>query len=181
MLANLNPIKGIQLEIQKLADALFAATSGLTRLGQDTVESTATSLALPAIPRHLRTEWENKTETDKQVPSIFKFLRRKATTAKREQKTPVLPTSQEPKRGSRQQAHRQRGSVHVAVNQSARREPSPQPSQPTNSPSTFGRQRGNHQKNSKGVAYPTCKYECKLCHNNHYALASSEAGAYQTQ
>ena len=75
MLANLNPIKGSQLEIQKLADTLFAATSGLTRLGQDTVESIATSLALPAIPRHLRTEWENKTETEKQVPSIFEIIK----------------------------------------------------------------------------------------------------------
>ena len=175
-LANLQPIKGTQAEIQKLADTLFAATSGLTRLGQDTIESIATSLALPTIPRHLRTEWENKTETEKQVPSIFefiKFLRRKATTAKREQKIPAVTTPQDSKRGSRQQAHRPKGSVHVAVNHSARRETSPQPSQPTNSPTTFGRQKGNYQKNSKGAQYPQCKYECKLCHNNHYAFSCS--------
>ena len=173
-LASLQPIKGTQADIQKLADTLFAATSGLTRLGQDTIESIATSLALPAIPRHLRTEWDNKTEAEKQVPSVFeliKFLRRKATTAKREQKAPVAQPSQESKKSSRQQAYKQKGSVHLVVSQPAKQDLPQQTSQPSNPPAPSSRQRGNQFKTPKGSQYPPCKHVCKLCNNNHYAYS----------
>ena len=104
------------------------------------------------------------------IYDLIKFIRLKATTAKREQRAPAGQPPQESRRSSRQQPYKQKGSVHVAVTKPAK-VPSQQTPQPTTSPAPSNRQRGNPSKPPKGSMYPQCKHVCKLCNDNHYAYS----------
>ena len=129
-LADLQPIKGTQPELTQATDAVFAAVTGLIRHGQESIKAIATSLVVSILPKQLRTEWETKTEEEKNVPDVFdwiKFVRTKAINAGREQKTFPSHHPQEPKRPNRLPT-KSKGAAHVAVTQPAK-QPAPQQAQ----------------------------------------------------
>ena len=175
-LADMQPIKGTQAELAQAADKVFAAVSGLIRHGQDGIKAIATSLVASILPKPLRTEWETKTERERDVPDIFdwiKFVRTKSINAGREQRTSGGTIPQEPKRPNKPQPSKVRGAAHVAVTQPTKQpvqQQAPQPaSNQSQSPSFRGR---NSQKQSKG-SYPACRYQCPLCNDLHYAFSCS--------
>ena len=79
-LADLLPVKHNKQELSQVADTVFTAVTGIIRQGQENIKAIATSLAVSVLPKQLRTEWENKTETSKQVPDIFEWAGRKHPT-----------------------------------------------------------------------------------------------------
>ena len=86
-IADLPPAKHTTADLCQLADTVFAAVTGIFRQGQVAIQHVATSLAVSSLPQILRTEWETKTETVKEVPDVFdliKFIRRKAVNASKE-------------------------------------------------------------------------------------------------
>ena len=168
-LAELQPIKGSNSELSQAVDTVFAAVTGLIRHGQSTINHIATSLVVPILPKQLRQEWETKTEEQKEVPDIFdwiEFVRKKATSSHLEQKAAtVLQPQDSRKHNNRHQPAKQKGSVHVAVNQ--------QPEQPSPSPSTGHRNKGAQHRTPRGSQHPVCKHVCNLCNDTHYVYACS--------
>ena len=154
-MTDLQPIKGTPSELSDAADTVFAAVTGLLRSGQGAINYIATSLVAPILPKQLRTEWENKTEDNRDVPDIFdwiEFVRKKAATPSSRSKD-----SRRPEKHSRQEAK-----VHVAVSQSPEHTSTPQ-----------SRDKSSSHRPARGNP-PACKHQCKLCSSNHYVFSCSQ-------
>ena len=99
-MSELQPIKGTPAELSAAADVVFAAVSGLRRSGQCGIDFIATSLVEQILPRHLREQWESKTEAEPLVPNVdqwIAFVRKKATMVDKTQKAPTHSTTRPPK------------------------------------------------------------------------------------
>ena len=160
-LTDLQPIKGTTAELSQVADTVFAAVSGLRRSEQDSIEHIATSLVVSILPKHLRLEWENKTEDEEGVPEIDRwidFVKKKATHATQEQKTSGSP-SHPPRSYKRPERTlpRSEGKIHVAGSQP---QPLPDPPQPRN------------KNKSNKTASSSCKNQCSVCSSNHHVGSS---------
>ena len=135
-LADLPPAKHTTESLNQLADKVFASVTGIIQQGQSAIQHVATSLAVSSLPHLLRTEWETKTEAERDVPDVFdliKYIRKKAVITGKEQKyTPSQRPEQ--KKGGKQQPSKQRGSVHVANPQPAQQPPAYQAQQSTQPP-----------------------------------------------
>ena len=131
------------------------------------------------LPKQLRTEWENKTESSKAVPDIFEwieFVRQKSSNAGYEQK----PTSHPPldsKRTNkvhikRESYQKQKAAVHTSA--------APPPPAPVQSPT---RQNHHDSRSSapKNNYYSGYRYQCILCHDYHPLFACSSFGDLTVQ
>ena len=130
---------------------------------------------MSCFPPDLRKDWEDKTNDSRSVPGVddlITFLRKKSDNPAYLELSQTKPVE---RRGNRQQGHRQKGSVHVAVAQPAtpaqsRSSPPPVQNQPSQGQP---KNRGAQAKTSRGSQHPPCRYSCKLCNDNHYVYACS--------
>ena len=141
-LADLQPVCHNKQDLNQLADSVFTAVTGILRNGQENIKAVATSLVVSVLPKQLRTEWETKTETSKQVPDIFEwieFVRQKSSNAGYEQKPTTTHPLLDQKKGSK--PHYNKSKQRAAVHTSA----APPPPVPTQQPT---RQATHHSRSS---------------------------------
>ena len=108
-IADLRPIKATCKAMGSLATTLTHAVDGLSRLWQADFKYVATSLAVSALPHDIRSSWEDKSESSKQVPSaedLVAFLRRKADNPM--YKDSAVYSRPTEKKGVKQQPYRQK-------------------------------------------------------------------------
>ena len=78
-LADLQLAKSTKADLTSLADTIYKAVSGLRRTGQFETAPFATSLAMAALPKNIKEDWEEKMEMTKKVPDVeelIDFIRR---------------------------------------------------------------------------------------------------------
>ena len=105
-LVDIPAAKNTPEDLSRLADAVFAAVEGIRRGGQASIDYIATSLVASVLPQGLRLQWENKTEDERQVPQVDKwieFVRQKALNASQAQKSSSATSTQPPKESKRSQ------------------------------------------------------------------------------
>ena len=156
--------------MESLATTLTQAVDGLSRLGQAEFKYVATSLAVSALPDDIRSSWEDKTESSNSTEELIAFLRRKADNPMyRDQAGHSRPTE---RRGVKHQPSKQKGLVNVLTTQPQPRASPPPPVQTPNV-QPQQRSRGSQVKIARGSQYSPCRYQCKLCTDNHYVYACS--------
>ena len=174
-LADLQPVRHNKQDLNQLADTVFTAITGILRNGQENIKAVATSLVVSVLPKQLRTEWETKTETSKQVPDIFEwieFVRQKSSNAGYEQKSTTTHPLLDQKKGSKphynKDSHsKQRAAVHTSA--------APPPPVPTQQPT---RQATHHSRSSapRNTQHNQYRYQCSLCHEYHPLHTCSSFG-----
>ena len=167
---NMGPVKPTRSSLMSCANTLRESLDGLIRLKQLDAYSIFTSLAIGNLPEKLRMAWEEKTEDNKNVPSVeelIAFLRKRADNPLYADKAPSSSQPSDKKPFKQQQQSRHKGSVHVASSQPTQ-SPSQQPE--PQSQKTPGNGRSQSTK-YKGQSFLPCRYTCPGCSEAHYAYS----------
>ena len=154
-LVDLPANKGTPAELSQAADTVFAAVSGIRRSGQTSIDAIATSLIISTLPSWLRMEWENKTESEHQVPNVDKwidFMRKRAVTAEHNLKS---ISSYGPKKEQKPN-QKSTGKVHITN------------SQPTAGSQPTGGESGQKRRNKGHKSTTASHQKCTLCSQMHF-------------
>ena len=162
-LVDLPPNKGTPAELSQAADTVFAAVSGIRRSGQITIDSIATSLIISTLPPWLRMEWENKTESEHEVPNVDKwieFMRKRAVTAEHNLRSTYSSTN-----SKKEQSKPKPAKVHVTSTQPAANTQQPAANQQSSgdSGSTYRRRQKGPRQAASGN-----QPKCSLCPQSHF-------------
>ena len=159
-LADLQLAKSTKADLTRLADTIYKAVSGLRRTGQFEAAPFATSLAMAALPKNIKEDWEEKTEMTKKVPDVVElidFIRRKAKTMVTTlTTTPPPEIKKEPKPHHRRDRQQQR--PKAVVNAST----TPLPPQPPVQSRPI-----SNQSTPPSQSYQGYRYSCVLCSDHH--------------
>ena len=114
----IGPVKPTRASLLTCASTLSDSLDGLNRLKQTDVYSILTSIAVGFLPEKLRMAWEEKTEDNREVPSVVEliaFLRKRAAMPHYGEKTSSHHATD--RKPFKQQQSRHKASVHVALSQ----------------------------------------------------------------